>query len=402
MIDGADVPIAATRELLDELCAPLLGRLRALLDSCLASSTGSLGGVETCGGGTRMPSVQAALADALRASDAGARFADEKPGAKLDDASIAIGAAIVARARLDAADGAAPAAPNGAADSADAPESGLLSASELAEAVDAEARLAARDLAVQAVGARRNEFEAFVLDSRGVRARKHGELVDGSKLEPLLDAAEEWMYSDEGEAADLGQLDAKLAELKVHVGELMAAYEAKVAEGRAADEQASEPRLLPSCPPPTPLAPSPQALEAASAAAAAEKAARGEEDEDHDTRKLKFPDRMRLVVKNKEEGTELFQGGNFRPAAARYNKALTHAAKFIDLSPDQKEEARHPPRGRLIPSPSLRWYTAHGLTQVNKLKLSLHLNIAMCWLKITDSPNHLEQVNCPPFHCTQS
>ncbi len=111
---------------------------------------------------------------------------------------------------------------------------------------------------------------------------------------------------------------------------------------------------------------------------------------------------MRLVVKNKEEGTELFQGGNFRPAAARYNKALTHAAKFIDLSPDQKEEARHPPRGRLIPSPSLRWYTAHGLTQVNKLKLSLHLNIAMCWLKITDSPNHLEQVNCPPFNRTQS
>lgn len=36
-------------------------------------------------------------------------------------------------------------------------------------------------------------------------------------------------------------------------------------------------------------------------------------------------DRMRLVVKNKEEGTELFKGGNFRPAAARYHKALTHS-----------------------------------------------------------------------------
>lgn len=34
---------------------------------------------------------------------------------------------------------------------------------------------------------------------------------------------------------------------------------------------------------------------------------------------------MRLVVKNKEEGTELFKGGNIRPAAARYQKALTHA-----------------------------------------------------------------------------
>lgn len=33
----------------------------------------------------------------------------------------------------------------------------------------------------------------------------------------------------------------------------------------------------------------------------------GEEDEDHDNRKLKKADRMRLVVKNKEDGTELFK-----------------------------------------------------------------------------------------------
>jgi heat shock protein 4 len=37
---------------------------------------------------------------------------------------------------------------------------------------------------------------------------------------------------------------------------------------------------------------------------------------------------MRLVVKNKEEGTELLKEGNVRPAAARYQRALTHAAKF--------------------------------------------------------------------------
>lgn len=33
---------------------------------------------------------------------------------------------------------------------------------------------------------------------------------------------------------------------------------------------------------------------------------------------------MRMVLKNKDEGNELFGGGNFRPAAARYVKALTH------------------------------------------------------------------------------
>jgi len=73
-----------------------------------------------------------------------------------------------------------------------------------------------------------------------------------------------------------------------------------------------------------------------------------------------------MVMKNKEEGTELFQGQNWRPAAARYNKALTHAAKFLDLSPQQKEE-------------------------VDAVKLSLHLNIAQCWLKITDATNNLDQ-----------
>ena len=71
-----------------------------------------------------------------------------------------------------------------------------------------------------------------------------------------------------------------------------------------------------------------------------------------------------------QEGTELFKGAvdntQFRGACARYNKALTHAAKFVDLSPDQKGE-------------------------VDAIKLSLHLNIAMCWLKITDADNHLEQ-----------
>jgi len=56
----------------------------------------------------------------------------------------------------------------------------------------------------------------------------------------------------------------------------------------------------------------------------------------------------------------------YRQAAARYNKALTHAAKFVDLSPDQR-------------------------TEVDAMKLSLHLNIAMTWLKITDAENHLDQ-----------
>ena len=49
---------------------------------------------------------------------------------------------------------------------------------------------------------------------------------------------------------------------------------------------------------------------------------------------------MRLVVKNKEEGTELFKDKNFRPAAARYQKALTHCAKFFDLNKEDEAEVK--------------------------------------------------------------
>lgn len=45
--------------------------------------------------------------------------------------------------------------------------------------------------------------------------------------------------------------------------------------------------------------------------AEAEREAEGGDD-DHDNRKLKMADRMRLVLKNKEEGNELFSGGNFK------------------------------------------------------------------------------------------
>jgi len=36
---------------------------------------------------------------------------------------------------------------------------------------------------------------------------------------------------------------------------------------------------------------------------------------------------MRLVIKNKEEGNELWAGGNYRPAAARYHKAMGHCGE---------------------------------------------------------------------------
>merc|ERR1712137_864564 len=62
-------------------------------------------------------------------------------------------------------------------------------------------------------------------------------------------------------------------------------------------------------------------------------------------------------MKNKAEANELFGDGNYKFAAARYTKALTHCAKFVDLSPDDIEE-------------------------VNGVKLSLNLNLALAYIKL--------------------
>jgi len=83
----------------------------------------------------------------------------------------------------------------------------------------------------------------------------------------------------------------------------------------------------------------------------------GEDQEDHDRRKLKASDRMRLVQRNKDEGAELFKGKNYAHAAARYTKSLGHCSKFIDMTPEVTQ-------------------------QVQDMKVVLYLNLAQCYLKL--------------------
>jgi tetratricopeptide (TPR) repeat protein len=75
-----------------------------------------------------------------------------------------------------------------------------------------------------------------------------------------------------------------------------------------------------------------------------------------------------MVVKNKDEGTELFKGGNYRPAAARYHKALTHAAKFFDLSPEDEVE-------------------------VKGIRATIYLNLTSCYIKMENWDQAMRNVN---------
>ncbi len=70
-------------------------------------------------------------------------------------------------------------------------------------------------------------------------------------------------------------------------------------------------------------------LEQASHQAMLDKEAARENEEDQFHRKLCKSDRMRMVIKNKEEGTELFLGGYYHSAATKFNKSLIHCGQSL-------------------------------------------------------------------------
>lgn len=336
--DSGDVSFSMRRDEMATVCQELLERLRALIADTIGRAFGSslvdLYAVEVLGGGARMQVVQAIISELVGPG--------VSLGAKLDDASVALGAAL-----LSVPSSVPPETTTGAElsteDAMDVvtqteetqnPSIGL-SEEELAAAVLREQTMRAIDQEVRAAQEAKNSIEALILDARGIPNRKHGALVDRQKVDSYLNGFEDWLW-EQSEHASTEALNDQLAKLKSGLSELCASYLAAVEADRVATEQL---------------------LEEEAKKAEAERANADEDDEDKDFRKLKKGDRMRLVTKNKEEGNELWKGGNVRPAAARYHKALTHCAKFFDLSPDDEKE-------------------------VGQVKLSLYLNLAQCYLKL--------------------
>ncbi|EQC41602.1 hypothetical protein SDRG_01561 [Saprolegnia diclina VS20] len=302
--NDCDLTLTLTKTEFDALNAAHAAALEQLLVGLLTSANvagSDLVSVEIVGGGTRKPLLQAAITKVV---------GDSVPlGRMLDSATaVAVGAAsaedLLATQDVDVSP----------------------------EWIALETAMQAQDEANYLLANKRNEIETFVYEMRGKANQKHGNLIDYNVLNPFLDAAEDWFYSEEAEVATLEVATQRVAQLKTDITNSCSAYFAAVAKEDAALEAH---------------------LEAESAKAALET----KDDDDHDFRKLKTPDRMRLVMKNKDEGNELFRGGNVQHAAARYVKALTHASKFFDLRPEDAAE-------------------------VKAVKLSLYLNLAQCYLKL--------------------
>ena len=324
--NDTDLTISASRDLVRKLCQEsVIDRLTAKIDDVVGKSGGKddICTVELAGGGTRIPLVQSAVNAAIGRDD-GAAFSKS-----LDDTYLAFGASLTEA--------------SGKNDIINADRE-----KRRAKLLEGELALLAKDDELTRKDEIRNRIEARVLELRSARHSEHGSLLpQGDDFGAYLDETDNWLFSEECDDATIDAMEAKWKSVEEWTLEKCAAYlDAKKAESDEKERQ----------------------METEAALAAAEReAAAGSDDDgdaDHDTRRLSTKRRMEIVQKNKKEANELFSDGNYRHAAARYAKALTHCSKFFDLGPAEEEE-------------------------VKEVKVSLNLNASLAYIKLDKLDNAL-------------
>ncbi|KAL8424798.1 hypothetical protein Efla_001012 [Eimeria flavescens] len=181
----------------------------------------------------------------------------------------------------------------------------------------------------------RNALEAFLLEMQAAARGPRGASLQRPDIQQLLTQTEHWLLDNE--AASQGECLAALEKVRETVKTECSEYFEAVASER--QQQETE-------------------LEASAAAAAAAAAASGSK-EDTDV-KLPPSQCIKRAKKNKDEANELFRDGNVELAVQRYVKGLQYLSKVTAVPADEKEETE-------------------------ALRLSLHLNLAQAYLRLTGS-----------------
>jgi tetratricopeptide (TPR) repeat protein len=329
--NDTDVVLTATRKTLADLCAEEAATLKGMIQDVLQQAGLADSGadtVEIVGGGCRIPWVQEMIQGAV---------GDKTLSKSLDDTSAALGAAMVGESSQAAEIVVA------------VPDPTEETMERRNKMRDEELRMEALDQEEKHKSDLRNKIEALVLELRSAKSGKHGGLLPGEELDTFLNELDDWVFSEEADDANLEAMQAKWDETNAKVKDVCAAYYEAVDK----DEKAKE-----------------KEMEEEAKKAQLEAALNGEDvdEEDHDNRRLPKKRRMEIVMKNKNEATELFKDGNWKFAAARYTKALTHCAKFVDLSPEDTKE-------------------------VNELKVTLNLNLALAYTKMSNFDQALRCTN---------
>ena len=333
--DDADVDLSITREHLEILCkASVVDPLTSLIGKALSRSgrgVHDIDAVEVCGGGSRVPMIRNAIRDAC-GKDEG-----YVPSRSFDDSSLAFGASLVGAVDVMIDD--------------DDDNDRALRRSKLRED---EGAMQDRDVRMMRRAETRNAIEARILELRSARGGRHGDLLPSTdEFAAFLDGEDDWLFSNECDDATPQEMESRWDDVRSRTEDMCAAFYA--AEREYLLEKDRE-------------------MEEGARIAAAERAAaeggggedgEGNDEDDHDTRRLPTKRRMEIVMKNKNEANELFSGGNYRHAAARYAKALSHAAKLFDMSPAEEDEAK-------------------------EIRLSLHLNLALAYIKLEKLDNAMK------------
>jgi len=358
LFEDQDVRFSFTREEMEEICSPIQARLTELIKGVLAEcneeTKAKISFCELIGGGMRIPMIKAAIQDGIGEGVALAYTMDSM-------AAVAVGAALCCArlfqpksggvirpafdnlAQLDLSDDAG-LAPIAEEERSEFPS--LMDAEALGKAMALEEELRELDQRARDLHAARNAYESKIFETRGLvsGSKPHAELIEQDVVRKVVDDAEAWLYDySEGggssESVTVERFKAKLEELNAALDAPLQAYNAKLQE----EHQRVEAEM------------------AAEAQRAAEELEASGGKDDHDSRKLKKPERMRKVLLNKEEGNSHFKDGNFEVATLRYVRALQHCDKFFDLGPEDVKE-------------------------VDAIKLSLHLNSAQCYIKVKNFP----------------
>ena len=296
--------------MLAKLCEESIIQFKALIEKCIEKAGGlnalnDIASVEVTGGGCRVPIIQDTIRECMgkKGDDA---FAFSK---SLDDTSLALGAAMIGQLHSSiSADG-----------------EPLCVSPERQEQretlLNDETLIAERDTMLIQKDEVKNQIEAHILELRSARHSKYSTLLPTSEeFTTYLDSTDDWLFSDECDKATLDEMTKKWNEIKTKTDDICADY----LEAKRLDAERIE-----------------REMEQEAKQAAMERDAEVGDDgdtEDHDTRKLPTKRRMEIVMKNKAEASELFGDGNYKFAAARYSKALSHCNKFFDLSPDDEKE----------------------------------------------------------------
>ncbi|EPR57708.1 tetratricopeptide repeat-containing protein [Toxoplasma gondii TgCatPRC2] len=291
--DEMDLVLPVSRDLFEQLCAPLKERLSSLVARAFATAgvaPAQVSGVDIVGGGSRIPFVAATLSASLwgNASDS-ARLRRTLDG----NSSVAVGACFAASGRRYLPPFALP-------------ESRL--ADGALEALSARLEeTEAKELARCAV---RNAMESYLFQMQGALSGAHAHLfTDKEAIHSLLRQAEDWL---------LDHPDADTTAFETQFGALKAALEEQCRSYFEAVQREKEQKE--------------RELEEAARVAASN----AQEDLD-----VKLPNSqcIKRAKKNKDEGNELFRDGNTEMAVQRYIKALQYTAKLFDLSPQDAAEA---------------------------------------------------------------